>query len=392
MKNTAWLDLARDLQNEIVEQRRQLHTIPEVGFQENKTAEYLKNKLSEYGYTVRTGVGETGVIADLGANPTVAIRAEMDGLPIADSTSALYRSKHEGVSHSCGHDVNMACALAAAKLLARQDIRGVRIIMQPASEDVCDANGKTGTYRIIAEGGMTGLKAVIGMHIDSTMEPGCVGIITESAKVAPNNFTVKVSANTDESGRSLEAAKFDAVKAATIFMNELFSQTPQGADQSEGAAIVINAIETAAAPENQPCREIILKGVMQVFSKESRREQNSRLEKAGAKTQAAGALCQMEYQNGDGPGHLDAAINETMRQVALELVGDKNVRMVKRKTWTEDFAALLTVTPGSMILLGGEIRSSRRSHHSGAFDVDESQLYVGAAMLAATAQRLVQEA
>jgi metal-dependent amidase/aminoacylase/carboxypeptidase family protein len=93
-----------------------------------------------------------------------------------------------------------------------------------------------------------------------------------------------------------------------------------------------------------------------------------------------------------GTGDLDGEINELLRQTACSLIGEQNVRLVKRKTWTEDFAALLAVTRGSMFLLGGEIQSNRRSHHSSAFDVDEANLYVGAALLAATAQELLKAA
>jgi metal-dependent amidase/aminoacylase/carboxypeptidase family protein len=88
--------------------------MPELGFEEVKTAAYVADKLAASGYKVRTGVGRTGVIADLGS-PKVAIRAEMDGLALVDSSAALYRSHHPGLSHSCGHDVNMACVLAAAR-------------------------------------------------------------------------------------------------------------------------------------------------------------------------------------------------------------------------------------------------------------------------------------
>jgi amidohydrolase len=382
MKTIPWLDLARDMQNSIVQERRTLHTMPELGFEEVKTAAYVADKLAASGYKVRTGVGRTGVIADLGS-PKVAIRAEMDGLALVDSSAALYRSHHPGLSHSCGHDVNMACVLAAAKLLAQEKIAGIRIIMQPAAEETCDAEGFSGTARIIASGAMQGLAAIITMHIDSTLPTGAVGIITESAKAAANRFKVTIKAAAQ--------SNFDAVRAANQFMSEVLGST-SGGDTSSLPKIIINSIETSAPAGSSQCSEqVVLGGVLQAFSKESSKEQYQRMEQVASQLAESGIDCAIAL-SAVGTGDLDGEINELLRQTACSLIGEQNVRLVKRKTWTEDFAALLAVTRGSMFLLGGEIQSNRRSHHSSAFDVDEANLYVGAALLAATAQELLKAA
>lgn len=128
------LDQAKMLEGEIVEWRRQVHAQPELGFQEKETAALAASRLAEFGYEVQTEVGRTGVVADLGIGPTVAIRAEMDALPIAETNRVLYVSRVPGVSHGCGHDANFACALGAARIIASARPPGrVRILMQPAA-------------------------------------------------------------------------------------------------------------------------------------------------------------------------------------------------------------------------------------------------------------------
>jgi len=161
-------------------------------------------------------------------------------------------------------------------------------------------------------------------------------------------------------------------------------------DSSDGTTIV-NSIETAPPGAQSICQSATLRGSLNSFGKEARREEMKRLDTACATVLQAGGVYDLEYLDSESGGELDAAVTETMRQVACEVVGEKSVSVVKRKTWTEDYSALLKATPGSMMLLGGQIRTSRRSHHSPSFDVDESALYIGAAILAATAYRLISE-
>ncbi|MBS1997126.1 MAG: M20/M25/M40 family metallo-hydrolase, partial [Cyanobacteria bacterium SZAS LIN-2] len=194
------------------------------------------------------------------------------------------------------------------------------------------------------------------------------------------NFKIEISAGA--TGRD----KFDAVRVTSILLQELFSTSNKESENQ--ASTIINAIETATTAPEAACQHVILKGTFNAFNKDARREQMKRIESACEAISSKTATCHLQYLESDAAGQVDAEISEIMRQVACELVGEANVRLVKRKTWTEDFAALLKVVPGSMVLLGGQIPTSRRSHHSPAFDVDESALYVGAAILAATAYRL----
>src|SRR5258708_4593869 len=122
-KTMTLIEHARELQKEIVELRRHIHAHPELSFKETETGALAAKKLSELGFEVKTGVGKTGVTAERGQGKrTVAIRADMDGLPILEANNVPYKSQNSGAMHACGHDAHVSCALAAAKILASETL------------------------------------------------------------------------------------------------------------------------------------------------------------------------------------------------------------------------------------------------------------------------------
>jgi amidohydrolase len=127
---------AKEIQSEMVAWRRDIHMHPELGFEEQRTPALIAEAMEGLGYRVRTGVGKTGVVAELGnGKPIVAIRADMDALPIQEANQVPYKSKNDGVMHACGHDAHVAIALGTAKLLAAENFTGtVRFLFQPAEE------------------------------------------------------------------------------------------------------------------------------------------------------------------------------------------------------------------------------------------------------------------
>ena len=184
---------AQGLYEEAVSVRRRLHRWPEAGFKEYKTsafvAEYLKGLVLD---SIRTGVAGTGVVAELkGAlpGPTLAIRADMDGLPITEKTGVEYKSEHEGWMHGCGHDAHTAGLLLTAKLLSglRSELAGtVRFLFQPAEE------GPGGAEPMVKEGAMDGVDMVIGGHVWGDHKPGQVALLEGSMFAAPDEFRVKI--------------------------------------------------------------------------------------------------------------------------------------------------------------------------------------------------------
>jgi amidohydrolase len=164
------LERARALQDELVATRRDLHRNPELAFGERRTAEIAAGRLQDLGYQVRRGVGITGVVAELpgAGGPTVALRADMDALPIQEANDHDFRSTVPGVMHACGHDAHVAMLLGAARLLADLRLRDelppgtIRLLFQP-SEESSDEENKSGATRMVEDGAMEGVDAVFGL-------------------------------------------------------------------------------------------------------------------------------------------------------------------------------------------------------------------------------------
>ena len=166
------------IQEEIIEWRRDFHTHPELGFKEFRTSAKVADELEKLGYRVRRNVGRTGVVADLGDDngPCIAIRADMDALPILEANDVPYKSQNEGTMHACGHDSHTAMALGAATLLAKEKFPGkVRFLFQP-SEEIGDEEGISGAPRMIEDGAMEGVDMVIALHVDPATPVGNIQI------------------------------------------------------------------------------------------------------------------------------------------------------------------------------------------------------------------------
>src|SRR5688572_31403724 len=154
-----------ELRERLVRLRRKIHANPEYGFREVETAALIARTARELGANVREGVAKTGVIAELGTgSPIVAIRADMDALPVSETTGLEFASQVPNMMHACGHDAHVACALGAALLLANRPLDGsLRFLFQP-SEEQKDEEGQSGAMRMIADGVLEGVSAVIALH------------------------------------------------------------------------------------------------------------------------------------------------------------------------------------------------------------------------------------
>src|SRR5512143_65832 len=170
---STYLERAKAMQDRLVAIRRDLHMHPELSFNEVRTAKKVTENLDELGIEYTTGVAKTGVVGHLGdGGPVVALRADMDALPIVEANDVPYRSLKPGVMHACGHDAHVTCLLGAATMLAEDFKAGrlqgtVRLLFQP-SEEAWDAELKSGGRRMVDEGALEGTDAVFGLHVIST--------------------------------------------------------------------------------------------------------------------------------------------------------------------------------------------------------------------------------
>jgi amidohydrolase len=176
------LDKAQSLADELVRLRRDIHQHPELGFEEFRTAALVADTLTELGIATQTGVGRTGVVGQIGSGngPTIAIRADMDALPILEKTAVSYTSQNDGIMHACGHDAHTAILLGAAHLLQQSFLTekwqgNVRLLFQP-SEERFDENGISGATAMIADRALEGIDAVIALHVWSDKTSGKVWV------------------------------------------------------------------------------------------------------------------------------------------------------------------------------------------------------------------------
>src|SRR5690606_36613245 len=214
---TSLLDRATSFQRELVDMRRDIHRHPEMAFCESRTADMAARAVETLGWRVRRGVGRTGVVAELGTvSPVVAIRADIDALPIQESGDADYCSTVDGIMHACGHDAHVAMLTFAARLLAETHHQhgfagSFRLLFQP-SEESSDAEGKSGATRMIEDGAMDGVAAVFGLHIGAHLEFGRAFISPGPIMAGSDLFTATIHGRSSHAGRPHEGT--DAVVLA----------------------------------------------------------------------------------------------------------------------------------------------------------------------------------
>jgi len=389
MSGNQLLEKSRELEKEIIELRRYLHSHPELSFLESETAKLASSKLKELGFSVQEKVAKTGVIGDIGSGPkTVAIRADMDGLPILESNKTPYKSNNPGVMHACGHDAHISCGLAAAKLLSSMDtLPGrLRMIMQPAEEDT-DSEGKSGAFRMVEEGVMEGVSAVIGLHMDASLEAGKVAIMPGPVMAACDGFKLTVQGKGGHG--AYPESTVDAVVVAAQIISAIQQIVSRRISPLDPAVITIGSVQSSSTRGNVIADSVVMLGTIRSFTEEVRTKLRDELEKACALAHAFGAEFKIEYELGYPPTVNDPKIAEVMKQAAIDLIGAENVVTLPLKTWSEDFSMLAQASPGAFMFLGGKMTDYERSHHSPDFDINESGLYLGPAILAETALRLM---
>ncbi len=382
-----FLSTAKSLEKETIKMRRHLHEHPELSFYEFETAKLMNEKLESFGYKTKKGVGKTGITADFGkTGPLVAIRADMDGLPIDEENAAGYVSKNQGVMHACGHDGHMACALTAAKMLSQTEIPGrIRMVMQPA-EEFGDEEGKSGACRMLEDDALDGVSSIIGLHMDASLPAGKVGIIPGPIMAAVDTFAIHIQGKGGHG--AYPETTVDAVVLGSQVVQAIQQIISRRISALDPAIVTIGSFQSSSTRGNIISDSVVLQGSFRTFNPKVREQIMVELDKACQLARALGGDYTITYELGYPTTVNDPVITEIMRQAAIDLIGKENVIAVQPKTWSEDFSMFAEKVPGAFMFLGAEIQGSTRSHHSPGFDLDESGLYIGSAVLAETARRL----
>jgi amidohydrolase len=379
------LDEARAIKDDLVAWRRVLHQHPELAFQELATAQRIAETLRALGLEVRTGVGRTGVVGRLGqGRPCIAIRADMDALPLTELNDVPYRSQAPGRMHACGHDAHMAMALGAARLLAGRSLPGeVRFLFQP-SEEKADEQGVSGAMRMIEAGALEGVDAVIALHVDPGTPTGSICIAAGPMGATEDTFRGTIR------GRGCHGAHpysgLDPVFLATQVLVALYGLVSRRIDPVRPAMISVGMVHAGTEVNIIP-EEVELAGTIRSFNDEVRATLHDELRKAFSLAQALGGDFELAIEEVCLSQVNDAGMAGLVRRTAVALLGKEHVLPAEAGLGAEDFGYMTRTVPGAMFGLGVTRGASGPPVHSPHFDLDEEALPVGAAVLAEVAVR-----
>lgn len=367
--------------------RRELHRAPELGLEEFETSRRVRAELERLRIPHRL-VSPTGVVAAIRAErpgPVVALRADLDALPLHDEKEVEYRSQVPGKMHACGHDVHTAILLGVARILAARLplARGeVRLLFQPAEETV------GGARLLIAAGALENppVQAIFGLHVDPELQVGRIGIHPGQRNAASDDILLRVRGRAGHG--AYPASGVDAVVVAAQIVVALQTLISRRLDARHSAVLTFGTIHGGVAP-NVLAPEVVLEGTLRTIGNEVR---ESLLAKLGEMTRgvgsALGAEIDLEVRPGYAPLVNHAETTALVGQLASGLFGTGAVRISHEpRLGVEDFGFYLERVPGSFYSLGvrNEERGIVHPAHSTRFDVDESAMRFGAALQCALA-------
>ncbi len=372
--------------------RRELHQHPELGLEEFETARRIEQELAAIGIPFRR-VPPTGIVAVLKgatAGRVVALRADLDALPIDDAKEVPYRSKVPGKMHACGHDVHTAILMGVARILSRRvPLRHgeVRFLFQPAEESV------GGAQLLLQAGALEGetIAAIFGLHVDPELEVGAVGIHPGQRNAASDDVRLTVRGRAGHG--AYPTSGVDSVVVAAHLVVALQSLVSRGVDAREAIVLTLGTVRGGVAP-NVLAPEVVLEGTVRSVGEEVRSRFLGQLSKLAEGVGAAfGATVSVEIEPGYAPVWNQVEATNLVGELAAHILGAEHVQVGRQpRMGVEDFGFYLEQVPGSFYSLG--VRNQDRGivapAHSSYFDVDEAAMQIGATLQAALAVAVAQ--
>lgn len=384
---------AEEISDWIIDLRRRFHQIPELMYQEVETGRLIRQVLDELGIRWQHPVGITGVVGFIGSGsePCVAIRADMDALPVEEGNEVPYRSQIPGRMHACGHDCHIAMLLGAARILKQHEaeIKGtVKLIFQPAEE------GGAGAEKMCNEGVLNypQVEKIFGLHVWASHQAGKIVGNAGTVLAAVSNFSISVK------GRGGHGASphncIDPVVCSAKMIVELQTIVARESDPFEPAVITIGSIHGGEAANVIP-EMVELAGTIRSLSLEGLKKLQQRVEQIVQGIALANRCsANITYPLPDFPPTVnDAECWQLAREVAEELVGKENVELIGPAMGGEDFAFYQQLIPGCFAFLG--VKNAKIEPHFGLhhpkFQPDESVLFIGSAWYATMASLAISE-
>ena len=377
--------LAAELHTKVVETRRDLHQHPELGYRETRTAALIADRLRALGFDeVRTGVGKTGVVGILkGGRPghVVAVRADMDALPIPELIDVPYKSIVDGVKHACGHDAHVAMALGVAEVLSRvraQVAGTVLMLFQPAEEGDPDG-GRTGALRMLDEGLFANPKpsAIFGMHVMPTIDAGTMGLNIGPAMASSDRFTLTIVGQ--KTHGAYPHTGIDPVPIAAQIVTALQTIPSRQINAQQPTVVSVGEIK-GGNRYNIIADTVELTGTVRTLSKDGPATVRAKMEAiAKGITSAYGATYTLSYVEGTTVTFNEPALARQTRGVLAAVAGDSKVIEPPPQMGAEDFSYYQKVIPGVFFFLGvrSEAKKITAMIHTEYFDLDEDALQLG---------------
>jgi hippurate hydrolase len=373
------------LQKKILALRRDLHQHPELSFQEERTAEKLTDALAVLEPVDLHRVADTGVIARIkgkrSGGKIVALRGDIDALPVQEATGLPFTSKHEGVMHACGHDVHASWTVGAAYLLSEHPAVGdVLIVLQPGEE-----TGQ-GALRILKSGVLDGVAAIFGGHVDSHFEVGQVVAQPGPMGASTDSFEITLKGAATHGARPHEG--IDPIVGSGALIMALQTIVSRKINPAAPAVLTVGRVHGGSAPNIIP-ESVVLEGTLRATDSSTRQLLKDELKKiARASAEAHRLKADVKIKNGTPPVVNHAQAAEWARSAAVSLLGKESVvPMLHRNMGGEDFAYYLEKIPGAFLRIGArELGGKPIAAHSPQFFVPDETMFVGAAVMAEVAR------
>lgn len=378
--------LSRDYSGEVVGIRRHFHANPEISTREEKTAEYISALLTAWDIPHRTGIAGHGIVALIrGRKPgsrVVALRADMDALPIRETSNVAYASRNDGVMHACGHDVHMASLLGTARILKtlQDELPGtVKLIFQPSEETY-----PGGALPMIREGVLENPRpdVIIGQHVYPELPAGAVGMKEGFYMASTDEVHLTIRG---KGGHAATPHKLvDPVLIGASIILALQQIVSRNAQPTNPTVLTFGRF-IADGLANVVPDEVKISGTMRTFDEDWRKEIKNRIQKiAVAMAESMGATCEVFIHQGYPAVHNDPALTGRVRHYAAEFMGADKVHELEMRMTAEDFSYFAMEIPGCFYRLGvmNEARGITSNLHTSTFDVDESSLEAGMGLMA----------
>lgn len=386
---------AASLESKVITWRRDFHQNPELGNREFKTAEKIAAHLRSLGIEVQTGVAKTGVVGILKGGkpgPVVALRADMDGLPVKERVNIPFASKAEGeyngqpvgVMHACGHDSHIAILMGTAEILAsiKSELNGtVKFIFQPAEEGAPEGE-EGGAALMVKEGVLENPKVdvIFGLHISAQTEVGKINYRPKGAMASSDWFKIKIKGKQSHGASPWQSV--DPIVTASQIILGLQTIVSRNVDLTESAAVVSVGKVTAGVRSNIIPEELEMAGTIRTLDSKVQEMIHNRLKQITTNiAESAGATAEVSITKQTLITYNDPVLTEKMVPTLEAVAGKNNVVLTPAATGAEDFSYYQDKVPGLFFFLGGMPKgknpSETASHHTPDFYIDESGFVLG---------------